>query len=54
MRLFGYIILLAAILHCSYAPPVSPEKAKEQDSDVVDDLVSILPSLLVIKGLFYF
>ncbi|XP_032526773.2 nucleobindin-2-like [Danaus plexippus] len=38
MRLFGYIILLAAILHCSYAPPVSPEKAKEQDSDVVDDL----------------
>ncbi|XP_047543596.1 nucleobindin-2 isoform X3 [Vanessa atalanta] len=37
MRLCIHIFILVALLHCSYAPPVTPEK-KDQDSDVVDDV----------------
>nr|XP_026500798.1 nucleobindin-2 isoform X7 [Vanessa tameamea] len=37
MRLCITIFILVALLHCSYAPPVTPEK-KDQDSDLVDDV----------------
>lgn len=40
MRLYFHIFLLVAILHCSYAPPVTPDK-KEHENEAVDDLVSI-------------
>lgn len=31
-------LCLLLIIHCSYAPPVTPEKANEHDSEVKDDL----------------
>lgn len=35
------VLSLIFILHCAFAPPVSPDK-KEEDSEVVDDLVIIV------------
>ncbi|KAJ2954239.1 hypothetical protein O0L34_g2485 [Tuta absoluta] len=32
------LFCILVLLHCSYAPPVSPDKSKEQDSEVKDDL----------------
>lgn len=40
MRLFIYLAFIAAILHCSFAPPVTPDKRKEEEKDE-NDLVSI-------------
>ncbi|CAH0716033.1 unnamed protein product, partial [Brenthis ino] len=37
MRLFTYLTFIAVILHCSYAPPVSPDKSKEPEGET-DDL----------------
>ncbi|XP_026727800.1 nucleobindin-2 isoform X1 [Trichoplusia ni] len=38
MKLFSSFLCLLAILHCSYAPPVTPDKSTEHDSEVKDDL----------------
>ncbi|XP_068619280.1 nucleobindin-2-like isoform X2 [Battus philenor] len=38
MKLKGGILCLLVIIHCSYAPPVSQDKSKEQDSEIKDDL----------------
>ncbi|CAB3225972.1 unnamed protein product [Arctia plantaginis] len=38
MKLLSSSLFLLVILHCSYAPPVTPEKSNEQDSEVKDDL----------------
>ncbi|XP_047040823.1 nucleobindin-2-like isoform X1 [Helicoverpa zea] len=38
MRWLSSILCLLVILHCSYAPPVTPDKSNEQDSEVKDDL----------------
>lgn len=36
MRLLPSLLCLLVVLHCSYAPPVTPEK---KDSEIKDDLV---------------
>nr|XP_049691664.1 nucleobindin-2 isoform X3 [Helicoverpa armigera] len=38
MRWLSSFLCLLVILHCSYAPPVTPDKSNEQDSEVKDDL----------------
>ncbi|KAJ8737062.1 hypothetical protein PYW07_000333 [Mythimna separata] len=38
MKWFTRFLFLLMILHCSYAPPVTPDKSNEQDSEVKDDL----------------
>ncbi|KPJ09137.1 Nucleobindin-2 [Papilio machaon] len=38
MKIKESIICLLVIFHCSYAPPVSQDKSKEQDSEIKDDL----------------
>ncbi|KAJ8737754.1 hypothetical protein PYW08_000349 [Mythimna loreyi] len=38
MKWFTRFLFLLVILHCSYAPPVTPDKSNEQDSEVKDDL----------------
>ncbi|XP_049885036.1 nucleobindin-2 isoform X2 [Pectinophora gossypiella] len=38
MKLLPSLLCFLVILHCSYAPPVSPDKPKEQDSEIKDDL----------------
>ncbi|XP_014366592.2 nucleobindin-2 isoform X2 [Papilio machaon] len=38
MKIKECIICLLVIFHCSYAPPVSQDKSKEQDSEIKDDL----------------
>lgn len=38
MRLLVTIGCMIVFLHCSYAPPVTPDKS--EDSEIKDDLVS--------------
>nr|AAF63957.1 CALNUC [Spodoptera frugiperda] len=38
MKLLSSLLFVLMILHCSYAPPVTPDKSTEQDSEVKDDL----------------
>ncbi|XP_075990563.1 nucleobindin 1 isoform X1 [Anticarsia gemmatalis] len=38
MKWIPSFLIFVVILHCSYAPPVTPDKSTEQDSEVKDDL----------------
>lgn len=53
MRLKESLICLLVILHCSYAPPVSQDKSKEQDSEIKDDLVIVNYTTLYIYIAMY-
>ncbi|KAJ0183992.1 hypothetical protein K1T71_000415 [Dendrolimus kikuchii] len=38
MKLLPSLLCVLFVLHCSYAPPVSPDKSKEKDSEIKEDL----------------
>lgn len=54
MKIKGSIICLLVIFHCSYAPPVSQDKSKEQDSEIKDDLVRVVILFLIIAHTWLF
>lgn len=50
MKVKESLICLLVIFHCSYAPPVTQDKSKEQDSEIKDDLVNNIIFLFIVTS----